>query len=160
MVQSNVVSDVKMPFGYLDNLLNLLIIDDDLHFSDVLQEIFEPVRLFRLHCASSSADTLNLIKTLKRPHVGLLDLGIADGCCFGADLPAVTADSSVDGFAGHTATVRFETAVFVPGAVVCADTALARGARVAWGAVIERCGSAVAILANCRMAWVRTAIVS
>ena len=78
MVQSNVVSDVKMPFGYLDNLLNLLIIDDDLHFSDVLQEIFEPVRLFRLHCASSSADTLNLIKTVKRPHVCILDLGIAD----------------------------------------------------------------------------------
>jgi len=68
----------NVPFGYLDKLLNLLIIEDDPHFSCFLQELFEPVTLFNVHSASKSSEALDFIKNGKRVHICILDLGISD----------------------------------------------------------------------------------
>ncbi len=65
-------------FDFLDRTLNLLIVEDDPLSSKLLGEIFEPVSCYAVYFASTNARALELLKSGKRFHVCIVDLGITD----------------------------------------------------------------------------------
>jgi CheY-like chemotaxis protein len=66
------------PFSFIDSTLNLLIIDDDPHSKSLLAEILRPIALFTVHTAASTSEALTFLRSGKRFHLCIMDLGISD----------------------------------------------------------------------------------
>lgn len=65
-------------FSYLDKCLNILLLEDDSHYQDLILEFMEPAKIFSFCKASSTAEALKYLNEKKRVHVCILDLGISD----------------------------------------------------------------------------------
>jgi DNA-binding NarL/FixJ family response regulator len=73
-----VSAEMKDPFYFLEHLINILLIDDDSFFADMIMELLEPVSMINVSCVSSSLKAEKLILSGKRFHLCVLDLGISD----------------------------------------------------------------------------------
>ena len=65
-------------FKFLDQTLNLLLIEDNPEFKDFIGELFEPVTIYKLHTASTCAEALSLLRSGLRFHTCIMDLGMND----------------------------------------------------------------------------------
>lgn len=68
----------QSPFSFIDNTINLLLVDDDPHTLELLKEIFSLIPLYSIYSADSSVSALAFLRSGKRFHVCILDLGLAD----------------------------------------------------------------------------------
>lgn len=66
------------PFSFIHGSLNLLLVEDDVHYQDIILEFLEPVKIFTFQTVSSSSAALDYLKERKRIHFCILDLGISD----------------------------------------------------------------------------------
>lgn len=66
------------PFWFLDSLINILIVDDNLLSQQLLTELLSPVTCFSLYHASSNSSALTQLRSGKRFHTCIIDLGIDD----------------------------------------------------------------------------------
>jgi CheY-like chemotaxis protein len=69
---------MNRPFSFLDNILNILIIEDDPDSMALIKEILSEQSVFCIHSAMSSQEALNLLKSGKRFHICIMDLGLSD----------------------------------------------------------------------------------
>lgn len=69
---------MNRPFSFLDNVLNILIVEDDPDSMALVKEILSGQTVFCIHSAVSSQEALNLLKSGKRFHVCIMDLGLSD----------------------------------------------------------------------------------
>ncbi len=69
---------MNRPFSFLDNILNILIIEDDPHSMTLIKDILSEQYVFCIHTAVSSQEALNLLKSGKRFHICIMDLGLSD----------------------------------------------------------------------------------
>lgn len=65
-------------YRFLDGCLNLLLLEDDPGYQDLILELLEPVKIFTCHKASSTSKALQYINGTSRIHICILDLGISD----------------------------------------------------------------------------------
>lgn len=65
-------------YSFLDGCLNLLLLEDDPGYQDLILELLEPVKIFTCHKASSTGKALQCVNDTSRIHVCILDLGISD----------------------------------------------------------------------------------
>jgi len=66
------------PYDFVDNTVNIMIIEDDPVQTDLITEILGSVQLFSLHMVSNNREAVSLFRSGKRFHVCILDLGICD----------------------------------------------------------------------------------
>ena len=66
------------PFHFLHGILNILIIDDMEQILDILEELFADAKIYSTYRAKTCKEAEDLIKSGKRFHLCLLDLGISD----------------------------------------------------------------------------------
>ena len=66
------------PFYYLNNLINVLLVDDDPKVISFLSEIFKPFRPYNVFTASTAKQAYKLLQSPRRIHVCVMDLGIND----------------------------------------------------------------------------------
>lgn len=69
---------MQKAYDYIDNTINIMIIDDDPVQCDIINDILKPARLFSLSIVSTNREALSLFRSGKRFHVCILDLGICD----------------------------------------------------------------------------------
>ncbi|HEX2958769.1 MAG TPA: response regulator [Chitinispirillaceae bacterium] len=69
---------MNRPFSFLDNILNILIIEDDPESMALIKDILDGQTVFCIHTAVSSQEALNLLKSGKRFHICIMDLGLSD----------------------------------------------------------------------------------
>ncbi|MFP4163558.1 MAG: hypothetical protein ACLFQB_06795 [Chitinispirillaceae bacterium] len=74
----NQSSPGQHPFHFLDGTINLLFLDDQPLVLDLLEAIFEPVKLYSLHKAPTSKKALELLSSDTRIHACVMDLGVKD----------------------------------------------------------------------------------
>lgn len=68
----------RAPFYYLDKLVNVVFVDDDANILSLLNEIFQPICVFKTYMAENAQEAEKLLVTPPRKHLCILDLGIAD----------------------------------------------------------------------------------
>lgn len=71
-------SSLENPFAFINDSVNVLLVDDDSDASELLRDIFSLAPIYVVHSASSSCDALSLLRSGKRFHVIILDLGLSD----------------------------------------------------------------------------------
>lgn len=65
-------------FHFAKGIINLLIVDDNSDFIIFLKELFSFIPLYAVHSSMTCGDALLLLKSGKRFHLCILDLGIID----------------------------------------------------------------------------------
>lgn len=65
-------------YSFLDGCLNLLLLEDDPGYQDLILEFLEPVKLFTIQNASSTSRAMEFINNNPKFHLCILDLGISD----------------------------------------------------------------------------------
>lgn len=68
----------RHPFHFINGSINLLFLDDQPLILDLLETIFEPIRLYSLHKAATSKEALQLLCSDTRFHGCVMDLGVKD----------------------------------------------------------------------------------
>lgn len=71
-------SRLDNPFSFVNNSVNVLVADDDPDSLELLLDIFALAPIYVAHPVSSSTDALSLLRSGKRFHVLILDLGLND----------------------------------------------------------------------------------
>ncbi|HLV31840.1 MAG TPA: response regulator [Chitinispirillaceae bacterium] len=71
-------SNILRPYDYIDNTINIMIIEDESFQAELITEILEPVQLFSLYTVTTNKEAVSLFRSGKRFHVCILDLGISD----------------------------------------------------------------------------------
>jgi len=66
------------PYSFLNGRLNLLLLEDDPGYQDLILEFLEPVKIFALRKASTTSSAIQLINENRKFHLCILDLGISD----------------------------------------------------------------------------------
>lgn len=65
-------------YRYLDGYLNLLLLEDDPVYQDLILEFMEPVKIFSIRKASTTTMAMQFINNKQIFHLCILDLGISD----------------------------------------------------------------------------------
>ncbi|MBD3393262.1 MAG: response regulator [Chitinivibrionales bacterium] len=68
----------RPPFYFLDQSVNLLIVDDDPGIRSLVVDVLKPVRLYNVFEAANAAEAEEHLQSPERIHLCLLDLGLAD----------------------------------------------------------------------------------
>jgi DNA-binding NarL/FixJ family response regulator len=68
----------RPPFYYLDNSLNVLVVDDDAGVRSLITGVLESVRLYCIKTASCAAEAQKILKSSGRIHLCVFDLGLSD----------------------------------------------------------------------------------
>ncbi len=66
------------PYSFLNRRLNLLLLEDDPGYQDLMFEFLEPVKIFAFRKASTTSSAIQLINDNQKFHLCILDLGISD----------------------------------------------------------------------------------
>ena len=66
------------PFSFINDMLNLLIVDDTPSERNILSHLLEPATCYSLHFAGSNGKALEYLRSGKRFHVCIVDLGMTD----------------------------------------------------------------------------------
>lgn len=66
------------PFYFLDKQISILLVDDDPGVLGMLSDVFSPLGLYDVQCASSARQAEEQLRSAKRTHSCVLDLGIDD----------------------------------------------------------------------------------
>lgn len=72
------MQQTREPFYFLDNLVNVLIIDDDSEILKFLSECFKPLLLYKVQAVTSAQQAEKILSSPPRIHVCISDLGIID----------------------------------------------------------------------------------
>jgi CheY-like chemotaxis protein len=67
-----------LPFENLDHKINVLIVDDDEQYLNLLDEVIAQISIYKVHKAKSGAEALTRLRSGVRFHSCILDLGIMD----------------------------------------------------------------------------------
>lgn len=65
-------------YSFLNGCLNLLLLEDDPGYQDLILEFLEPVKIFAFRKASSTSKAMQFINDNQKFHLCILDLGISD----------------------------------------------------------------------------------
>jgi len=65
-------------YSFLDGCLNILLLEDDPGYQDLILEFLEPVKMFKFRKASSTSMAMDFINGNIIFHLCILDLGISD----------------------------------------------------------------------------------
>ncbi len=65
-------------YSFIDGYLNLLLLEDDPGYQDLILEFLEPVKIFTFQKASSTSKAMQFINDKRKFHLCVLDLGISD----------------------------------------------------------------------------------
>jgi len=68
----------SQPFYYLDNLVNVLLVDDDIKIISLLGEILKPFCPYNIHSAITAQQAEKILSSPTRFHICVMDLGITD----------------------------------------------------------------------------------
>lgn len=71
-------SSLENPFAFINDSVNVLLVDDDPDSSELLRDIFALAPIYVVHSVSSSCNALSILRSGKRFHVLILDLGLDD----------------------------------------------------------------------------------
>ena len=66
------------PYNFLNGCLNLLLLEDDPGYQDLILEFLEPVKIFVFRKASTTSSAMQFINNNQKFHLCILDLGISD----------------------------------------------------------------------------------
>ena len=66
------------PFYYLDNLVNVLLVDDDMRILSLLSEILRQVYPYHINSVTTAQQAEKILSSPARIHLCVLDLGITD----------------------------------------------------------------------------------
>ncbi|MBN1306811.1 MAG: response regulator [Chitinispirillaceae bacterium] len=66
------------PFHFIDRMLTVLIVEDDPLGRDLLTGMLEPAACYAVHAAATNSKALELLRSGKRFHACIIDLGIND----------------------------------------------------------------------------------
>jgi DNA-binding NarL/FixJ family response regulator len=69
---------LENPFAFINDSVNVLIADDDPNSVELLRDIFALAPIYVVHSVFSSTEALSLLRSGKRFHVLILDLGLND----------------------------------------------------------------------------------
>jgi CheY-like chemotaxis protein len=69
---------MNRPFSFLDGILNILIIEDDPYSKSLVEDLLSEEPIYATHSAASSQEALELLRSGKRFHVCIMDLGLSD----------------------------------------------------------------------------------
>jgi DNA-binding NarL/FixJ family response regulator len=72
------MAEDRPPYYYLDNLINVLLVDDDPRILELVRQILSPLRLYAITTAATAAKAEKHLSQPARTHLCILDLGIAD----------------------------------------------------------------------------------
>lgn len=70
--------DNPKPYYYLDNLINILLIDDNPEYLSLMKNMVKPIPIFSIQTAESALQAEKIITSPNRIHLCVLDLGIKD----------------------------------------------------------------------------------
>ncbi|MFP4417901.1 MAG: response regulator [Chitinivibrionales bacterium] len=68
----------RPPYYFLDNTINLLIVDDDAPIRSLLSQIISPVKLYSIKTASTAGEAEPFLASPERVHLCVIDLGLRD----------------------------------------------------------------------------------
>ncbi len=68
----------QKPFSFLNNLINILIVDDDINILTLLNDVIKTIPIYSIHNARTAEQADKILSSPKRIHLCLLDLGISD----------------------------------------------------------------------------------
>ncbi len=71
---NNTLTDIS----FVNGMINLLIVDDNPDILGFLKELFSSLPIYKVHSAANSGDALSILRSGKRFHVCVLDLGLCD----------------------------------------------------------------------------------
>jgi len=66
------------PYSFLDGTIGILVVDDDKTVFEYIQRLLRPMKLYSLSYASSNYDAVNVLRSHKRFHLCIADLGLLD----------------------------------------------------------------------------------
>lgn len=69
---------INKPFYYLDNLVNVLLVDDDMKILSLLSEILKQVCPYHINSVTTAQQAEKILSSPSRVHLCVLDLGITD----------------------------------------------------------------------------------
>ncbi len=68
----------RPPFYFLDNSVNVLLVDDDPGVRALIVDVLKPVRLYSVRTATCTTDADEILRPPDRTHLCILDLGLTD----------------------------------------------------------------------------------
>jgi CheY-like chemotaxis protein len=72
------VKHPAVPYSFLNDLLNILIVDDDADDRQSLLDLLRPASCFTIHTATSTGEALTLLRGGRRFHCCITELGLDD----------------------------------------------------------------------------------
>jgi CheY-like chemotaxis protein len=66
------------PFYFLDNLINIVLVDDNPEYLSLMKSMVKPVSIYSINTAETAIQAENIITSPNRIHICVLDLGITD----------------------------------------------------------------------------------